>query len=224
MDGTVPRLVGMNAPTTIDVSSATFDEAVLAASRDKPVIVDFWAPWCGPCRQLGPVLEGLAADAEGAWTLAKLNTDENQDLAARYNIRGIPAVKAFVNGKVVEEFTGALPKSAVQQFLARIQPPDPEAAARKKEELLARVGGLDALKARIENDENDHDARIELGRLLGLAEDWDGAFTQWFEVIQRDAGPARDRARTEMVAAFGEVGRGELTDGWRRKLANALYS
>ena len=105
-----------------DVSAADFEQTVIEASKTVPVLVDFWAEWCGPCRALKPVLEKLATEYNGKFRLAKVNSDENQSLAQRYGVRGIPNVKAFVNGELVDEFSGALPEAQLRAFLERIIP------------------------------------------------------------------------------------------------------
>jgi len=106
----------------IDVTQESFEADVVRQSYEHPVIVDFWAPWCGPCRTLGPVLEALADEANGDWVLAKVNTEESKQLASDFKIQGIPNVKAFVNGKVVDEFAGALPRPMIQDWLKKVVP------------------------------------------------------------------------------------------------------
>jgi len=96
---------------------AFFQTEVLHKSREKPVLVDFWAPWCGPCRVLSPTLEKLAKESKGAWRLVKINTDRQQELSVFYGVRGIPAVKMFVDGEVQAEFVGALPEPEVRRWL-----------------------------------------------------------------------------------------------------------
>jgi putative thioredoxin len=127
-----------------DVSDAEFDAAVIERSREVPVLVDFWAAWCGPCRVLGPVLEKLAVDRGGNFELAKVDTDKNPASASRYGVRGIPHVVLFKDGRPVDQFTGALPETAVRAFLNKHLP---SATDRQVAAGLARLAAGDAAGA-----------------------------------------------------------------------------
>ena len=101
----------------IDVNDENFDENVIEQSNNVPVVVDFWASWCGPCMMLKPLLEKIAEEYKGKFILAKLNVEENQEKAGEYGIMSIPAVKMFKNGEIVDEFVGAMPESSIKEWL-----------------------------------------------------------------------------------------------------------
>lgn len=151
----------------LDADAASFEQVVLAASHDHPVVVDFWAAWCGPCRTLGPILERQARADGGRWTLVKVDVDKDPQLAQRFGVQGIPAVFAFRGGQVVDSFTGALPERQVRDWLDRLAP-DP-AVAQVADGEAALAAGHPA-RARIAF-ETALDLRPGLpAALLGLAE------------------------------------------------------
>ncbi len=125
-----------------------FDKWVVKESFKRPVVVDFWAPWCAPCRIIGPVLENLAAEAKGRWLLVKLNTEEgeNQNLAIQFNIRSIPAVKAFKDGKVIDQFIGALPPEQIRAWLDKFVPNEADELTETAEQLLEKGELVEAKK------------------------------------------------------------------------------
>jgi putative thioredoxin len=137
----------------IEVNAGNFNAAVIQGSKRNPVVIDFWAPWCAPCHALTPILEKLATEYQGKFTLAKVNSDENQELAAQFGVRGIPSVKAVVDGEIIDEFSGALPEPAVRAFIERIVP---SPAEERRREAMAAYG-------------RDKDAESALDSLINAA-------------------------------------------------------
>lgn len=281
----------MTTETTIDATDASFAVDVIERSREVPVVVDFWAEWCGPCRVLGPVLEQLAEEYGDQVQLVKVDTDANPQVATQYGIRSIPAVKAFRNGEMVDEFVGALPEPQVREFFNRIHPSEADALAAegdaalkagkldiarerfeallasnaehpgaalglaialvetgevdRAEELalrtpneerakrvLARVGllraavGVDrgAFEARLAANDDDIEARYQLGAHMLAVGEWELGFEHLLEVMMRDRKFANDGARVRILEGLELLGMTHpLTVEYRRRLTNLLF-
>jgi putative thioredoxin len=182
---------------TIDVSEENFDVAVLERSTQVPVLVDFWAPWCGPCKVLGPLLEKLAEEYAGEFLLAKVNVDENQGLASVFGIQGIPAVKLFKEGDLASEFTGALPEPMVREFLSKFLPSAADKQAEKAIELEDEGKTSEAktlYQAILESDPNHAKALLGMGR-LALTEGNQDAALSYLDKISEVADERKEADR-----------------------------
>ncbi|MBN4667868.1 thioredoxin [Pandoraea nosoerga] len=190
----------------MDTNLASFDADVLAVSHQVPVLADFWAPWCGPCNVLGPLLEKLEAEAQGRIRLVKVNADENAQLCAEYGVRSLPTVVAFVDGEPVDQFVGALPEGQLRAFIERIVPNPAEMARRVAREALAEgrpEAARDALQAALALDPAHDDVRLDLvDVLLGMG-DAQAARTELTLLSPRTAasGDARIAALTTRIEA-----------------------
>jgi len=282
---------------SLDIGVADFQQKVIDASLHTPVLVDFWAEWCAPCRTLKPVLEKLAVEYGGRFILAKVNSDQHQELAAHYGVRSIPSVKAFVNGRLAREFTGVLPEAQIRAFIDDLMPSraEPlriaalEARARGEAEpacsLLLDAAQLDpanetvqldlaeiyidmhnvdaarvildtlehtaqgidrvralqarlklvtagtgadpvALKARIDANAGDLDARLRLAHTLALAHDYRAALEHLLEIVRRERTWQEEAARKTMVDLFtllgGDPHYHDLVRDFRIRLARTL--
>jgi putative thioredoxin len=289
--GTPPAAAAAPA-LSFDVTEADFEKTVLERSLEQPVLLDCWAPWCGPCRSLGPVLEKLVQAYGGRFALAKLNTDEAPQISAALQIRSIPLVVLFVGGRPVDQFVGALPEGKIREFLDRhlqpqvspaeqlradaaaapdadtaetllknalaLEPGHPGATLDLAERLLDRraledaqallagvpdkarddrhaalsarlqlalnrpAGDPQALAARIAANAKDFEARFDLAALLAHDGDFRAAFDQLLEVVLRDKGEHRERARKRLIEWFNACPDAEAVSHGRRYLGMYL--
>lgn len=280
-----------HAPLSYDVTEADFRQTVLERSLDVPVLLDCWAPWCGPCRSLKPMLEKLVQEYGGRFELAKLNTDEAPQISAALQIRSIPLVVLFIGGRPVDQFMGAIPESQIRDFLDKHlgEQADPIAALREDakaadpqtaeamlreglahvpgdmdltgdlaERLIARdaldeaekllnsvdpaaqddrhasllkrialarnkpAGNPAELQARIAADKKDFDARFALAAIRAYEGDFKAAFDELLEVVMRDKGEWREKARQQLVEWFEVCGDAPTVSYGRRYLGMYL--
>ena len=293
---------GTSGPNIKDSSIETFAADVLEASRDVPVIVDFWAPWCGPCKQLGPLLEKVVSEARGAVRLVKVNIDENQEIAQQLHIQSIPTVYAFRNGQPVDGFMGAIPESQLRAFVQQLtggaagasaaddtlaaaeeayasgdvataaqayaqalqdEPGHPKAVAGlarcylksgdverarktlqlvrpdgvedesiraveaevKLREQAAKAGDTAELRAKLDANPDDHQARYDLSLALDAKGDRTGALDALLEIVRRDRNWNDQAARKHLVTLFEAMGPADpRTIDARRRLSSILFA
>ena len=194
----------MASDNIVDVTEANFQYEVLSYSENTPVVVDFWAEWCRPCKTLGPLLERLAHEAQGSFRLARVDVDANPNLALHYGVRSIPTVKAFSQGEVVGEFSGLQPEGRIREFLSRITPPSPLALALEKALSLLQ----DRQWAEAENllrdllDQTPQQPEAQLGLAMALL--GQGYGTAALEIL-RNFPASREYARAQQLLPLAEA-------------------
>lgn len=279
-----------------DVTTAAFEKDVLQASLEVPILIDFWAEWCGPCKSLGPLLEKVVDDYNGAVKLAKVDVDKEQQLAGMFGVRSIPTVVLVRDGQIVDGFAGALPEGQIREFLAKHVQPLPAAdapvdaveavPAETPEQTIARLqqeiaaepdkaelkldlavaymqtgnskaagAELDALPANLESDERarrlrnqlefaavlaqapaeaelrarlerdaaDHEARDLLGVRLLIGGNAEAGLDQFLEVLKADRSWNDGLAKRRLIAAFGVLDDGDLVASYRRRMSSLLF-
>jgi putative thioredoxin len=179
---------------SIDVTDATFERDVIERSATTPVIVDLWAPWCGPCRTLGPIIEKVVDATEGKVVLVKVNTDENPGIAQAFQVQSIPAVYALKDGAVVDGFVGAYPEHVIQQFVDALLPSEEESAI----EQAVEAGDEESLWSALEKDPGNEDVIIALAEMLIARGDAPEALGLLTRVPETE--------RTRVVAAKARLG------------------
>ena len=217
-----------DSPYIVEVTKENYAE-LMEASFKVPVLMDFWAGWCQPCLALMPVLAKLADDYQGRFLLAKLNTEEEQEIAAQFGIRSIPTVKLFKDGQPVDEFTGALPEQAVRQFLDQ-HIVDEEAAAEEQAlklqvfaDEVVDAPDAPALEASVAANPDDHEARYQLAMRKVVDQDFDGAMDLLLEVMRRDRQFGDDAGRKGLLKVFELLGDDPRVNQYRRRMTNLLY-
>ena len=212
-----------------DATDQTFAADVVERSRSVPVVVDFWAEWCGPCRQLGPALEAAVDATEGEVELVKVDVDANPRISLEYGVQSIPAVKAFRDGRVVDEFVGAVPRASIDMFLRGLVPSEADR--------LVELGDADSLRRALELEPDHPGARGALARLESAADpvlgpglsalddgDTERGLDLLLEALAGAPPDVRDRIRKVMVGVFTAIGQDHpLSQEYRRRLAAALY-